>query len=237
MATDDKNRRPKFVDFGVDQSLPAPLAAQIASQQAGGGALGRGVGARKFLGQTILGPAENTINAGAGLVGAVVQPVGSFAEGFLYGGPRPSAPAATALGATGAWGVSSNFPTLRSVVSPEQAAPAPALTRTPSRGQPAPAAPAPIAPPVSTPITAASSSFSCQGLPRARFCSTVSAMDWGNSSRKPSVMAPSIILRGMLLIVGLAPALAAAVAASSANCLAIPLAPCASMVSASPMPR
>lgn len=145
MATDDKNRRPKFVDFGVDQSLPAPLAAQIASQQAGGGALGRGVGARKFLGQTILGPAENTINAGAGLVGAVVQPVGSFAEGFLYGGPRPSAPAATAPGATGAWGVSSNFPTLRSVVSPEQTAPAPALTRTPSRGQPAPAAPAPIA--------------------------------------------------------------------------------------------
>ena len=145
MATDDKNRRPKFVDFGVDQSLPAPLAAQIASQQAGGGALGRGVGARKFLGQTILGPAENTINAGAGLVGAVVQPVGSFAEGFLYGGPRPSAPAATAPGATGAWGVSSNFPTLRSVVSPEQTAPAPALTRTPSRGQPAPAATAPIA--------------------------------------------------------------------------------------------
>ena len=145
MATDDKNRRPKFVDFGVDQSLPAPLAAQIASQQAGGGALGRGVGARKFLGQTILGPAENTINAGAGLVGAVVQPVGSFAEGFLYGGPRPSAPAATAPGATGALGVSSNFPTLRSVVSPEQAAPAPVLTRTPSRGQPAPAAPAPIA--------------------------------------------------------------------------------------------
>ena len=152
MATDDKNRRPKFVDFGVDQSLPAPLAAQIASQQAGGGALGRGVGARKFLGQTILGPAENTINAGAGLVGAVVQPVGSFAEGFLYGGPRPSAPAATAPGATGAWGVSSNFPTLRSVVSPEQAAPAPVLTRTPSRGQPAPAVPAPS---VTTPRQAA----------------------------------------------------------------------------------
>lgn len=152
MATDDKNRRPKFVDFGVDQSLPAPLAAQIASQQAGGGALGRGVGARKFLGQTILGPAENTINAGAGLVGAVVQPVGSFAEGFLYGGPRPSAPAATAPGATGAWGVSSNFPTLRSVVSPEQAAPAPVLARTPSRGQPAPAVPAPS---VTTPRQAA----------------------------------------------------------------------------------
>jgi len=70
----------------------------------------------------------------------------------LYGGPRPSVPAATAPGATGAWGVSSNFPTLRSVVSPEQAAPAPALTRTPSRGQPAPAVPAPS---VTTPRQAA----------------------------------------------------------------------------------
>ncbi|KAF1034662.1 MAG: hypothetical protein GAK34_03474 [Delftia tsuruhatensis] len=51
-------------------------------------------------------------------------------------------------------------------------------------------------------------------------------------------MAPSITWRGMLLTARCCSSgLVAAVAASSANCLAMPLLPWASMVSASPMPR
>ena len=120
--------------------------AKKAAQRAGGGALGAGVGVNEFLTQTIDRPlikAFNTIDA------TVAQPAGRFLQGLIGGAPPP---AATAPGATGAWGVSSNFPTLRSVVSPEQAAPAPVLTRTPSRGQPAPAVPAPS---VTTPRQAA----------------------------------------------------------------------------------
>ncbi len=144
MATDDKNRRPKFVDWNVDQRRPSEAIGD-AAYRAGGGAIGVGAGTRELVRQAFVRPAEDITNLAANVTGAVVRPVSDFSQGFLYGGPRPSAPAATAPGATGAWGVSSNFPTLRSVVSPEQTAPAPALTRTPSRGQPAPAAPAPIA--------------------------------------------------------------------------------------------
>ena len=144
MATDDKNRRPKFVDWNVDQRRPSEAIGD-AAYRAGGGAMGVGAGTRELVRQAFVRPAEDITNLAANVTGAVVRPVSDFSQGFLYGGRRPSPPAATAPGATGAWGVSSNYPTLRSVVSPEQTAPAPALTRTPSRGQPAPAVPAPSA--------------------------------------------------------------------------------------------
>jgi len=136
MATDDKNRRPKFVDWNVDQRRPLDAIGD-AVYRAGGGAMGAGAGTRELVRQAFVRPAEDITNFAANVTDAVVRPVSDFSQGFLYGGPRPSAPAANAP--------APNYPTLRSVVSPEQTAPAPALTRTPSRGQPAPAAPAPIA--------------------------------------------------------------------------------------------
>lgn len=119
--------------------------AKKAAQRAGGGALGAGVGVNEFLTQTIDRPlikAFNTIDA------TVAQPAGRFLQGLIGGAPPPAAPAR----ATAANAPAPNYPTLRSVVSPEQAAPAPVLARTPSRGQPAPAVPAPS---VTTPRQAA----------------------------------------------------------------------------------
>lgn len=137
MATDDKNRRPKFVDFGFDLNQTPGQAIRVAQDRAGGGAVGAGAGTREFLRQGFVRPTQDVINSVAGGVTNVVRPVSDFTQGLVTGGPTPTA-ATVPVPAP-------NYPTLRSVVSPEQTAPAPALTRTPSRGQPAPAAPAPIA--------------------------------------------------------------------------------------------
>lgn len=137
MATDDKNRRPKFVDFGFDLNQTPGQAIRVAQDRAGGGAVGAGAGTREFLRQGFVRPTQDVINSVAGGVTNVVRPVSDFTQGLVTGGPTPTA-ATVPVPAP-------NYPTLRSVVSPEQTAPALALTRTPSRGQPAPAVPAPSA--------------------------------------------------------------------------------------------
>jgi len=147
MATDDKNRYPKFVDWGFDLNRTPGQAVMDTRNKVGDGALGAGAVTREMLRQGFVRPTQNVINSVAGGVANAVQPTQDFYQGLVYGGPAPlpAADRSATPGATGSWGVSSNFPTLRSVVSPEQTAPAPALTRTPSRGQPAPAVPAPSA--------------------------------------------------------------------------------------------
>ena len=139
MATDDKNRRPKFVDFGFDPNTTFEAAVRQQSARAGGGVLGAGVGAREVIRQGVGRPLETGINNVADTTRLLVGTPAEFLQGLVAG--VPAAPAR----ATAANAPAPNYPTLRSVVSPEQTAPAPALTRTPSRGQPAPAAPAPIA--------------------------------------------------------------------------------------------
>jgi hypothetical protein len=139
MATDDKNRRPKFVDFGFDPNTTFEAAVRQQSARAGGGVLGAGVGAREVIRQGVGRPLETGINNVADTTRLLVGTPAEFLQGLVAG--VPAAPAR----ATAANAPAPNYPTLRSVVSPEQAAPAPDLTRTPSRGQPAPAAPVPIA--------------------------------------------------------------------------------------------
>ena len=123
----------------VAARAPSPVidAVRRASRQAGGGATGAGLGVRELLRQTFVVAPREVANAVTDPVVQVARPAGDFLSA-LVGGPQSPSPARTSAQAP-------NYPTLRSVVSPEQTAPAPALTRTPSRGQPAPAAPAPIA--------------------------------------------------------------------------------------------
>ena len=128
---DENNRYPKFVDWGFNLNRTPGQAVQDVRNQVGDGGLAAGVVTREMLRQGFVRPTQNVINSVAGGVNNVVQPTADFTRGLLLGAP----PAADAP-QTGAPGP--NFPTLRSVVSPEQAAPAPALVRTPSRGQPAP---------------------------------------------------------------------------------------------------
>lgn len=151
-----------------DENTSAEGAARKAFTQAGGGGPGYGASVVEQIKQSVARPVQYVANDLADAAKTLAYPVEGFLRGAV-GAVIPSAPAG--VNAARDSGRVPNYPTLRTVISPGQEATAPALDRTPSRGQPVPVV-QPVIPPEPDPrrdqkrATQADQNFDINNVPQ-----------------------------------------------------------------------